>query len=203
MSNNKCVVCGCGDKKYTLVEHIKDGGEKFYQHFSNSACHDAMKFELQNLRQENELMHQHGQEFIWGEDNPHEYQGLVTKYEKALSRINALALSIKSEHENFEEAIKISGEALTKKTDYKTVMGLRCSVHMHLNVRQFITRPLNKYPKGLFTKDDGSVMTNREAREALLDELQQGHVVIPCGKCDNFDYSGEGCLGHPIEEKSE
>jgi hypothetical protein len=86
---------------------------------------------------------------------------------------------------------------------YRNVVGLHCSIHMHLNVRQFITRPLNQYPKGLFTKDDGSPMTNREAREALLDELQQGHVVIPCGQCNNFDYSGVGCLGHPVKDEDE
>jgi hypothetical protein len=85
--------------------------------------------------------------------------------------------------------------------DYLKEFGRASHMHMHINVVDFVKRPLNRYPKGLFTKDDGSVMTNKEAKDALIEELLKGHRVIPCGKCDNFDYSGRGCGGHPVEEE--
>ena len=50
--------------------------------------------------------------------------------------------------------------------------------------------------EGVFMHDDGRPMTLMEAKSNLLDELSKGHKVIPCGGCDNFDYSRKGCLGH-------
>lgn len=48
-----------------------------------------------------------------------------------------------------------------------------------------------------FTKDDGSRYTADGLKQAFLDELAQGHKVIPLSAaCDNFDYT-KGCLGHP------
>lgn len=58
--------------------------------------------------------------------------------------------------------------------------------------------PLRQF-EGLFKKDDGTLMTAREARAALLDELSKGHEVIPIGECDNFDYK-TGCRGHEMQE---
>ena len=70
------------------------------------------------------------------------------------------------------------------------------SYHLCLSVRGALTNWSNRNFKGVFTHDDGQPMTAAEAKAALLDELSKGREVIPCGKCDNFDYSGEGCLGH-------
>lgn len=70
--------------------------------------------------------------------------------------------------------------------------------HGRLNVRGFIRN--NRYPdgyRGVFRHDDGRSMTPDEAHDALLDELKKGREVIPLGECDNFDYAGGGCQGHP------
>jgi hypothetical protein len=70
--------------------------------------------------------------------------------------------------------------------------------HMHMNVQNFLATKQRKDYEGIFSHDDGTVMTAREAKRALLGELAQGHVVIPVGECDNFDYLDKGCLGHEI-----
>ena len=59
-----------------------------------------------------------------------------------------------------------------------------------------------KFPRdyvGIFTSDDGTPLTADQAREFLRSELALGHKVIPCSPCDNFDYSGGGCQGHPVQ----
>lgn len=50
------------------------------------------------------------------------------------------------------------------------------------------------------TKNDGTRFESiEEMRNAFVDELAQGHEVIPVGKpCDGFDYK-TGCPGHPYE----
>ncbi|PRC92622.1 hypothetical protein [Solimicrobium silvestre] len=70
--------------------------------------------------------------------------------------------------------------------------------HMCLNVRGFLNSAKKREYK-MFEHDDGTNMTYDEARNALFDELAQGHEVIPMGKCDNFDYK-TGCKGHPNVE---
>ena len=47
----------------------------------------------------------------------------------------------------------------------------------------------------MFVYEDGRPMTVEETKAVLLDELEQGHTVIPYGDCDNFDYK-TGCMGH-------
>ena len=53
---------------------------------------------------------------------------------------------------------------------------------------------------GTFQYDDGTEMHPVTARKFLQDSLSAGKKVIPCAPCDNFDYSGRGCLGHPVPE---
>lgn len=49
------------------------------------------------------------------------------------------------------------------------------------------------------TKKDGSKYEPFELKQAFLDELAQGHEVIPIGPaCDNFDWK-DGCQGHRDE----
>jgi len=75
---------------------------------------------------------------------------------------------------------------------------------MCLNVRGFLRN--NTYPhdfEQVFLDDDGKVLSAYEAREFLFDELAKGHEVIPTCECDNFDYSGGGCQGHPVEDAGE
>jgi len=49
--------------------------------------------------------------------------------------------------------------------------------------------------KKLFTNDSGRTLSADEAKMHLLDELAQGHEVLPMTECDNFDYK-RGCRGH-------
>ena len=72
--------------------------------------------------------------------------------------------------------------------------------HMKLNIRGFIRNSRFPQDYGVFEHDDGRAMTPAEAQDMLLDELAKGHTVIPCGKCNNFDYSGGGCQGHRDDE---
>ena len=49
--------------------------------------------------------------------------------------------------------------------------------------------------------ETGRTLTPDEVFDMLCDELAKGHEVIPFGKpCEGFDYSGNGCPGHPQEE---
>lgn len=66
--------------------------------------------------------------------------------------------------------------------------------HMCLSVRGALMNWHRGSHHG-FQHDDGSPMTNAEAKAALLEELARGHEVIPFGQCDDFDYKS-GCRGH-------
>jgi hypothetical protein len=46
------------------------------------------------------------------------------------------------------------------------------------------------------TDDEGNSLKPRAARLWLLEELEQGHKMLPMGDCDNWDYT-TGCQGHP------
>lgn len=75
-------------------------------------------------------------------------------------------------------------------------------IHMCMDVQGALNNM--KYPDhyfGVFLNDDGSHMHPAKARQYLYDQLAMGHKVIPCSPCDNFDYSGKGCLGHPVERE--
>lgn len=73
------------------------------------------------------------------------------------------------------------------------------SFHMHIRIRSLLAkdkRKLWKDWKYVFTDDNGKTLSVEEIKNWLMDELAKGHEVYPCGECDNFDYSGRGCLGH-------
>ena len=71
------------------------------------------------------------------------------------------------------------------------------SFHMALDVKGALTNwKMNDF-RGMFKTDDGRTMSPREAKQALLDALSDGHLFIPIGDCDNFDPK-KGCLGHPV-----
>lgn len=73
------------------------------------------------------------------------------------------------------------------------------SFHMHADVRGVLRRAVNiRQFDGMFKHPSGArSMTGEEAFDALCDLLKKGHECIPCGNCDNFDPTGEGCKGHP------
>ena len=47
--------------------------------------------------------------------------------------------------------------------------------------------------------DGKQLRTADEVRDFLLDELSEGHEVLPFGNCDNFDWK-TGCKGHEDTE---
>lgn len=55
--------------------------------------------------------------------------------------------------------------------------------------------------KGTITVDGKLLINGEQIRDFFLDELSQGHEVIPCGDpCEGFDYK-KGCQGHEQEEE--
>ena len=71
--------------------------------------------------------------------------------------------------------------------------------HMKVNVEHLLCLSSGAFRRdweNVFEDDNGKTLTCKEARDALREEFSKGHVVIPIGTCDNFDYSGKGCLGH-------
>jgi hypothetical protein len=72
-------------------------------------------------------------------------------------------------------------------------------IHLCLDVRGALLNWSDREFKGVFKHDDGRVMSPREAKLALMDEIAKGHKVIPCGPCEGFDYQ-TGCPGHESSE---
>jgi hypothetical protein len=62
------------------------------------------------------------------------------------------------------------------------------TIHMVLDVRGALNWP-KKRLLHMFLNDAGKPATADEAREVLLDHLQQNHRFLPIGKpCDGFTY---------------
>ena len=77
------------------------------------------------------------------------------------------------------------------------------TVHSCISVRGMLNwdrRETKRYLRTI-TKNDGTRFSSiDEFRNALLDELVEGHEVLPIGKpCAGFDYK-TGCPGHEEEE---
>ena len=70
--------------------------------------------------------------------------------------------------------------------------------HLCVSVRGLLHKPDRELKRDMrsMTKDDGSrFSTVQELRNALMDELAQGHEVLKIAPCDNFDWKN-GCQGH-------
>lgn len=50
---------------------------------------------------------------------------------------------------------------------------------------------------GCITVDGCVLYTVNEIKKFLRNEIKQGHTVIPCGDCNNFDFT-TGCKGHNV-----
>ncbi len=75
------------------------------------------------------------------------------------------------------------------------------TVHLCLSVRGALKNMSNSDLANMIVHDDGSKATADEAKDYLLDELANGHEVIPIGDpCEGFDYSGGGCPGHEVKD---
>lgn len=71
--------------------------------------------------------------------------------------------------------------------------------HMCVNVEGMLRNTKGK--KITFMEhDDGTPMTDREARQFLAECQAKGWKLFPCGDCEGFDYFGGGCPGHPVDE---
>lgn len=72
------------------------------------------------------------------------------------------------------------------------------TIHVCLSVRgalRWDKRQMRQATKWI-TPTAGGRYTVEQLREALMDELAQGHEVIPYGaECEGFDYK-TGCPGH-------
>jgi hypothetical protein len=70
-------------------------------------------------------------------------------------------------------------------------------VHVCLSVRGALnqTKAEMKLMASSITVNGKQLKTADEVRNFLLDELSQGHEVLPIGECDNFDWK-TGCKGH-------
>lgn len=70
--------------------------------------------------------------------------------------------------------------------------------HCHLDVRGAIKNFSKRELGSLFKNaETGRWLTADEAKDALLDHLAAGRIVLPMGPaCEGFDYAGGGCPGH-------
>jgi hypothetical protein len=69
--------------------------------------------------------------------------------------------------------------------------------HMSVSVTGALKKPDSHLRPwiGAITVDGKPLKTVQEIRKFFEDQLAEGHEVIPCGDCDNFDYKN-GCMGH-------
>lgn len=73
-------------------------------------------------------------------------------------------------------------------------------IHTCIDLRGALLNWSDRIMRGVFTDDAGKVMSVREAKLFLLEQIAMGRKVIPCsGDCDGFDYQ-KGCPGHDVTE---
>lgn len=73
---------------------------------------------------------------------------------------------------------------------------MRRVAHCCVDVRGCLEWP-KRMLRGMF-RENGTTLTPDQARAYLLDELAQGHLVLPMSNppCDGFSFT-TGCPGHP------
>ena len=74
--------------------------------------------------------------------------------------------------------------------------------HLCLSVRGALNRSKSEMKRmaSSIAVDGKRLKTADEVRNFLLDQLSQGHEMIPFGECDNFDWK-TGCRGHEVEKE--
>lgn len=72
-------------------------------------------------------------------------------------------------------------------------------IHGCVDVRGVLAWP-KRMLRGMF-RENGKTLTPDQARDYLLDELAQGHLVLPMSNppCEGFSYEA-GCPGHDVAE---
>lgn len=76
--------------------------------------------------------------------------------------------------------------------------------HMGMSVRGALRWSKAEFRKALLwmKKSDGRpFQCVDELRQALEAQLAQGHEVVPCGECNNWDWK-TGCKGHAEEKRA-
>lgn len=74
------------------------------------------------------------------------------------------------------------------------------TTHLRASIKGLLMRS-NRELRGILQDDSGRSLTGMEARRLLMDELEQGHLYVKCGPCNNWD-PRQGCLGHEDGEAS-
>ncbi len=72
------------------------------------------------------------------------------------------------------------------------------TLHMCLSVKGALTnwsKADMRRNASSFTVDGKKLSTAEQVKNFLLDQLAEGHEVLPFGECDNFDWK-TGCRGH-------
>lgn len=73
--------------------------------------------------------------------------------------------------------------------------GTNCtSYHLSVDIRGLLSKK-DRELKGWMYDDAGKLLSPRQARESLLDELAKGRKVLPTGPCEGFSFE-TGCPGH-------
>lgn len=76
--------------------------------------------------------------------------------------------------------------------------GKTYTVHMSINIVGFL-KNMGRKKITIFTNDDGTQCSDREARQYLQECLAKGWVKIPCcssDECPDFDHLVGGCPKH-------
>ena len=77
---------------------------------------------------------------------------------------------------------------------------MRVTHHMCMSLEGCLRNHRGRKIK-IFTNDDGTQSSDKQAREYIAECQAKGWKVIPIGKeCEGFDYFGNGCPGHEIIE---
>lgn len=72
--------------------------------------------------------------------------------------------------------------------------------HMSVNIEGLLRNYKRKSMTGLFTDDDGKVISNEAARNYLAECQQKGWKLLPMSdNCEGFDHFGGGCPGHEVK----
>ena len=77
-----------------FIEWLND--ESVTQHSFMKASWDARQQEIDQLKEENERLNAFGREFIWGEDNPKEYESEMTKLQNQIAQLEAENLKMRN-----------------------------------------------------------------------------------------------------------
>jgi hypothetical protein len=72
--------------------------------------------------------------------------------------------------------------------------------HMAINI-EGILRQFKRKKITFFNNDDGSRMSDAQARQYIAECQAKGWKYLPCSNnCEGFDPFDKGCPGHPIPD---